>query len=43
MRWKVMLDFLRDIFSALSHAAGDSAGGTRKSLPLLRTCPQWTP
>ena len=26
MRWKVMLEFLRDIFSALSHAAGDSAG-----------------
>lgn len=26
MRWKVMLDFLRDIFSALSHAAGDSVG-----------------
>lgn len=26
MRWKVILDFLRDIFSALSHAAGDSAG-----------------
>lgn len=25
MRWKVMLDFLRDIFSALSHATGDSA------------------
>lgn len=25
MRWKVMLDFLRDIFSALSHAAGDIA------------------
>ena len=25
MRWKVMLNFLRDIFSALSHAAGDSA------------------
>lgn len=25
MRWKVMLDFLQDIFSALSHAAGDSA------------------
>lgn len=25
MRWKVMLDFLLDIFSALSHAAGDSA------------------
>ena len=25
MRWKVMLDFLRDIFSAFSHAAGDSA------------------
>lgn len=25
MRWKVMLDFLRDIFSALSHAAGGSA------------------
>lgn len=25
MRWKVMLDFLRDIFSALSRAAGDSA------------------
>lgn len=25
MRWKVMLEFLRDIFSALSHAAGDSA------------------
>lgn len=24
MRWKVMLDFLRDIFSALSHAAGES-------------------
>ena len=23
--WKVMLDFLRDIFSALSHATGDSA------------------
>ena len=25
MRWKVMLDFLRDIFSALSHAAGDGS------------------
>lgn len=25
MKWKVMLDFLRDIFSALSHAAGDGA------------------
>nr|DAH45035.1 MAG TPA: endolysin [Caudoviricetes sp.] len=25
MRWKEVLDFLRDIFSALSHAAGDSA------------------
>lgn len=25
MRWKVMFDFLRDIFSALSHAAGDGA------------------
>ena len=25
MRWKVMFDFLRDIFSALSRAAGDSA------------------
>lgn len=25
MRWKVILDFLRDILSALSHAAGDSA------------------
>lgn len=25
MRWKVILDFLRDIFSALSHAAGDKA------------------
>lgn len=25
MRWKVMLDFLRDIFSVLFHAAGDSA------------------
>lgn len=25
MMWKVMLDFLRDIFSALSRAAGDSA------------------
>ena len=25
MRWKVMLDFLRDIFSALSRAAGDGA------------------
>ena len=25
MRWKMMLDFLRDIFSALSHAAGDGA------------------
>lgn len=25
MRWKVMFDFLRDIFSALSHAANDSA------------------
>ena len=25
MRWKVMLDFLRDIFSALSHAASDKA------------------
>lgn len=25
MRWKEMLNFLRDIFSALSHAAGDSA------------------
>lgn len=26
MRWKEMLNFLRDIFSALSRAAGDSAG-----------------
>lgn len=25
MTWKVLLDFLRDIFSALSHAAGDGA------------------
>lgn len=25
MRWKVMLDFLRDIFSSLSRAAGDNA------------------
>lgn len=25
MRWKVMFNFLRDIFSALSHAAGDCA------------------
>lgn len=33
MRWKVMLDFLRDIFSALSHAAKDKAEEPKTPAP----------
>lgn len=46
MRWKVMLDFLRDIFSALSHAAGDSADKEEPSpapdVPTVDTVTGWT-
>ena len=46
MRWKVMLDFLRDIFSALSHAAGDSAEEPDSPAPekvsTVDTVPGWT-
>lgn len=45
MRWKVMLDFLRDIFSALSHAAGDSADKEEPSpapdVPTVDTVNGW--
>ena len=45
MRWKVMLDFLRDIFSALSHAAGDSADkeapAPAPDVPTVDTVPGW--
>lgn len=45
MRWKVMLDFLRDIFSALSHAAGDSADkeapAPAPDAPTVDTVPGW--
>lgn len=45
MRWKVMLDFLRDIFSALSHAAGDSADkeepGPAPDVPTVDTVTGW--
>lgn len=41
MRWKVMLDFLRDIF--LPSPTLPATAPTRKSLPLHRTCPLWTP
>ena len=46
MRWKVMLDFLRDIFSALSHAAGDSADkeapAPAPDVPTVDTVTGWT-
>lgn len=46
MRWKVMLDFLRDIFSALSHAAGDSADKEKPApapdVPTVDTVTGWT-
>ena len=46
MRWKVMLDFLRDIFSALSHAAGDSADKEEPApapdAPTVDTVTGWT-
>lgn len=46
MRWKVMLDFLRDIFSALSHAAGDSADKEEPApapdVPTVDTVTGWT-
>lgn len=46
MRWKVMLDFLRDIFSALSHAAGDSADKEEPTpapdVSTVDTVPGWT-
>lgn len=46
MRWKVMLDFLRDIFSALSHAAGDSADKEEPApapdVSTVDTVPGWT-
>lgn len=45
MRWKVMLDFLRDIFSALSRAAGDSAAKEEPApapdVPTVDTTPGW--
>lgn len=45
MRWKVMLDFLRDIFSALSHAAGDSADKEKPApapdVPTVDTVTGW--
>ena len=45
MRWKVMLDFLRDIFSALSHAAGDSADKEEPApapdVPTVNTVTGW--
>lgn len=46
MRWKAMLDFLRDIFSALSHAAGDSADKEEPApapdVPTVDTVTGWT-
>lgn len=46
MRWKVMFDFLRDIFSALSHAAGDSADKEEPApapdVPTVDTVTGWT-
>lgn len=46
MRWKVMLDFLRDIFSALSRAAGDSADKEEPApapdVPTVDTVTGWT-
>lgn len=46
MRWKVILDFLRDIFSALSHAAGDSADKEEPApapdVPTVDTVTGWT-
>lgn len=46
MRWKVMLEFLRDIFSALSHAAGDSADKEEPAptpdVPTVDTVTGWT-
>lgn len=46
MRWKVMLNFLRDIFSALSHAAGDSADKEEPApapdVPTVDTVTGWT-
>ena len=46
MRWKVMLDFLRDIFSALSHAAGDSTDKEEPApapdVSTMDTVPGWT-
>lgn len=45
MRWKVMLDFLRDIFSALSNAAGDSADKEKPApapgVPTVDTVTGW--
>ena len=45
MRWKVILDFLRDIFSALSHAAGDSADKEKPApapdVPTVDTVTGW--
>lgn len=46
MRWKVMLNFLQDIFSALSHAAGDSADKEEPApapdVPTVDTVTGWT-
>lgn len=45
MRWKVMLDFLRDIFSALSHAAGNADKEEPAPAPdvsTVDTVPGWT-
>lgn len=46
MRWKEMLNFLRDIFSALSHAAGDSADKEEPApapdVSTVDTVPGWT-
>lgn len=45
MRWKVMLDFLRDVFSALSHAAGDNADKEKPApapdVPTVDTVTGW--
>lgn len=45
MMWKVILDFLRDIFSALSHAAGDSADKKEPApapdVPTVNTVTGW--
>lgn len=45
MRWKVMLDFLRDIFSTLSHAAGNADKEEPAPAPdvsTVDTVPGWT-